>query len=193
MDTYYISGGISGAITNMDTEEAYDHAIKRYMFFRSIDHDIIKISHNTGIEEKKIRLIKQYLFLENIITNEDGEPAPFDPSFAIADSWNRLAFEPKNIKPHDRLLLDHELYEMSLYFQGYSQEEAHELASRKFDYPTASENYYQILREKQKRKPAETPITITSLPRFRRAIKAAIDKIKKEALKLRIDEKNKGR
>ena len=153
------SGGISGAITDIESEEALLHAIKRYMFFRSINYDVDKIAENTGYEKQKIRLIKEYLFFEKIIKNQDGEFVPFDPSFAIASSWDRLTFEPNKIQHHDKILLEHELYEISLYCQGYSQDEAHELATKKFDYKTESLKYYEKLRKSQKKKFKETPIT----------------------------------
>ena len=185
-----ISGGISGAITDIETEEAYIHAIKRYMFFRSIDHDVSKIAKNTGIDEKKIRHIKEYLFFENAITDDNGEPAPFDPNFAIASSWDRLAFEPEKIQPHDLLLLNHELYEMSLYFQGYSQDIAHDIATQKYNYTDESTRFYQKLREKQKRKHKETPITLESLIKFKQIVKNAM-KILKD--KISDKSKHKGR
>lgn len=179
----YISGGISGAITDLESEEAYTHALKRYLFFRTIDHDIDKIAKNTGIDRKKIAHIKSYLFIDNTIVDENGIPAPFDPNFAIAASWDRLAFFPNEIKPHDMILLQHELCEMSLFFQGMNQDEAHIIASEKYNYAKAADDYYAELKLKQKRIHKSTPISIDFLISFKSKIKKMINKMIKKAEK----------
>ncbi len=179
----YISGGISGAITDLESEEAYSHALKRYLFFRTIDYDVDNISKNTGIDKKKIQHIKSYLFLDNTIIDEDGVPAPFDPNFAIASSWDRLAFFPNDIKPHDILLLQHELYEMSLYFQGINQDEAHIKASEQYNYAKAADDFYADLKLKQRRAHKSTPISIDYLISFKSKFKSMIKKILRKAEK----------
>jgi nucleoside-triphosphatase THEP1 len=68
----------------------------------------------------------------------------------MAQSWHRLAFEPKNIQPHDIVMIRHELYEMNLMIQGISYSEAHEQSCKAgYDYPRMSEEYYEQLSEKQ--------------------------------------------
>lgn len=144
-----ISGGISGAITDIESEEAVAHAYKRYGMIRNSHTDIDKISLNTGFLPDKILAIKNYLFMD-IHKLENGYHR-FDPDFAIGESWWRLAFDPDNIKPHDITLLKHEFYEMQLIQMGYEQQEAHNLTEAKgYDYQTESSNYYKALEEKDK-------------------------------------------
>lgn len=182
-DNEYISGGISGAITEVESEEAYLHALKRYVFYRTIDYDVDNISKNNGIDKKKIQHIKSYLFLDNILIGEDGSSSPFEPNFAIVSSWDRLAFSPDEIKPHDILLLQHELYEMSLYFQGVSQHEAHIIASKKYNYTRAASDYYANLKMKQNRVHKFTPITMEFIMSFESKFKAMVKKIIKKTEK----------
>ena len=66
----------------------------------------------------------------------------FDCSFEIAQSWQRLSDENLTIEPHDITLLRHELLEISLVREGLSQNEAHESASKKYDYAEESMMYY---------------------------------------------------
>ena len=157
------SGGISGAITDVESVEAITHAVKRYDFFRSIDYDVENVAKNTGYDYKIIRHIKDYLFNLDTIQDLNGNPMPFEPSFAIAESWNRLAFDRDNIQPHDLLLLKHEAMEMSLYFQGYSQDKAHELTQKKYNYTAATQEYYAHIKETQKRMQPSTPMDYNSL------------------------------
>ena len=178
-----ISGGISGAITEVESEEAYSHALKRYFFFRTIDYDVDNIAKNTGIDKKKVRCIKSYLFLDNVITDDDGFPSPFEPNFAIASSWDRLAFFPKDIKPHDILLLKHELYEMSLYLPGISQNEAHIIASEKFNYAQAASDFYADLKLKQKKLHKTTPLSLNFLMTFKSKFKSMINRFAKKVVK----------
>lgn len=72
----------------------------------------------------------------------------FDPDCAIAQSWQRLMVG-KNIQPHDRTLIEHELYEMRLKEENPTMphNEAHALATKKYDYRTESENYYDNLKK----------------------------------------------
>ena len=155
----YVSGGISGAITNIHTQEAQLHAISAYEAIRNDKHDIEKIAKNTGNDIFKIELIKRYLFHQKH-KKYDGSMGRFDANFYIAQSWHRLAYEPENIQPHDLLLLDHESMEMTLGLQGKSQEEAHKETDKVYNYNQAATAYYNKLRETQKRHPSETPITL---------------------------------
>ena len=80
------------------------------------------------------------------------------PEFFISDativqSWQRLA-EGKEILPHDKTLIFHECYEMKLKADnpGISHDEAHFLATSKYNYQSESRQYYADLRERKKRK-----------------------------------------
>ena len=72
----------------------------------------------------------------------------FDASFEIAESWRRLAFDSDNIKPHDLILLHHELMEMRLVNEGLEQDEAHVITSRKYNYALECFKFYEELRTK---------------------------------------------
>jgi hypothetical protein len=88
-------------------------------------------------------LVKNYLFLD-VHELADGIRR-FDVSFEIAESWRRLAFDPKNIKNHDLTLLNHELLELRLVSDGIPQDEAHLIASKKYNYSRESYEFYQSL------------------------------------------------
>ena len=148
--TYYICGAlVSGAITDPFSDKALNHAEIYYNEIRSMTTDVSRIAANTGYSIHQIRTVKNYAFMdEHELVDGFGR---FDPSFEMAQSWQRLMSRNKNdIQPHDLLMIEHELYESALVSQGYDQDTAHRIASKKYDYTTASENYYKSLREKNK-------------------------------------------
>ena len=64
----------------------------------------------------------------------------------MAQSRERLSRKNgKGIQKHDVLLLYHELTEIGFILQRYSQQEAHDLASKQYDYAKASNEYYKSL------------------------------------------------
>lgn len=71
----------------------------------------------------------------------DGKIACFDASYEMAESWQRL-IDGKAIQPHDLTLLRHEIMERELMEAGYTQDEAHMIVSRKFNYRAESDEYY---------------------------------------------------
>ena len=154
------SGGISGAITNLNSKEARMYAIQAYESIRNNQHDVEKISKNLNIDEGMIRAIKGYLFYKKCAEDENGEKKRFDPSFAIAQSWNRLAYEPENIQEHDKILIQHEIKEIHLITEGMTQSVAHDKTSQEFNYAEAAIQYYEKLREQQKHSHKETPIDL---------------------------------
>ena len=141
---YFISGGISGAITDPYSGRALKHAKLYYDTIRNARDDIVKIARNTGFTEAQIRYVKNYLFLDK--HNLADGFRRFDPSFKIAESWRRLAYDPENIQSHDLTLIKHELSELELVLKGVTQEQAHEIVSRHYDYPRESETFYRNLR-----------------------------------------------
>ena len=56
--------------------------------------------------------------------------------------------------PHDRTLINHELYEMELKSRnpGMPHDEAHALAAQKYNYQSESEAYYAEVRKRNKRR-----------------------------------------
>lgn len=144
---FLISGAISGAITDPNSEAALNHAELYYNEIRKLSTDVTRIAKNLGKSYEQILLVKNYLFMN--AHNLNGEVKLFDPSFEIAESWRRLAFDEKNIQPHDILLIEHELYEMELVSKGHSQSDAHDITNKLYNYTLASRKYYNTLAGKK--------------------------------------------
>ena len=129
---------ISGArITDLNSAEADEFAEMYYEEIRHFSTDSKKIADNLGKEESDIRKIKAYLFEDDSLIDPDtGESRQFDPDCAIAQSWQRL-MNGKDIKLHDKTLIEHELLEMKIKQEnpGIDHVKAHELASEKYNYP----------------------------------------------------------
>ncbi len=93
--------------------------------------DVNRIAENTGWAKERIQEIKKYVFLDK---HDLGDKVDrFDPSYLMAQSWQRL-IDGRNIKPEDWVLLNHEYLELSLVKKGLTQDNAHIIASRKYDY-----------------------------------------------------------
>ena len=123
------TGAISGAL-NPYSKEAEKHAVQYYESVRHMKTDTQKISAATGISRDKIDKIKNHVF----ITEHDllTEHKRFDPSYDMAQSWQRLINGDFN--EQDIVLLKHEYAELRYMEKGYSQDEAHILASKKYNY-----------------------------------------------------------
>lgn len=141
---------ISGArITDLNSAEADEFAEMYYEEIRHFSTDSRKIADNLGKEESDIRKIKAYLFEDDSLIDQDtGESRQFDPDCAIAQSWQRL-MTGKDIKPHDKTLIGHELLEMKIKQENPSIDhvKAHELASKKYNYPKEALEYYGNLKK----------------------------------------------
>lgn len=141
---------VSGArITNLFSKEAEDFANKYYEEIRHFTTDFKKIAKNIGKSESNIRKIKAYLFEENSLYHPDtDEWTKFDPDCAIAQSWQRLMLG-KDIKKHDRTLIEHELYEMELKekYPNISHKDAHRIAEEKYNYSKEAEEYYGSIKK----------------------------------------------
>lgn len=144
---------ISGArITDLNSAEADEFAEMYYEEIRHFSTDSKKIADNLGKEESDIRKIKAYLFEDDSLIDPDtGESRQFDPDCAIAQSWQRL-MNGKDIKPHDKTLIEHELLEMKIKQEnpGIDHVKAHELASEKYNYPKEALEYYGNLKKHKK-------------------------------------------
>lgn len=126
-----ISGGISGALDPFSSE-ADKHAAVYYESVRHMKDDFKTIAKNTGYKEEDVLAIKNYLFNDTHDLGERGK-IRFDSSFQISRTWQRL-IEGKNIKPCDRILIEHELLEKQLVESSLTQDEAHIIASKKYNY-----------------------------------------------------------
>ena len=144
---------ISGArITDLNSAEADEFAEMYYEEIRHFSTDSKKIADNLGKEESDIRKIKAYLFEDDSLIDPDtGESRQFDPDCAIAQSWQRL-MNGKDIKLHDKTLIEHELLEMKIKQEnpGIDHVKAHEFASEKYNYPKEALEYYGNLKKHKK-------------------------------------------
>lgn len=127
-------GAFSGAI-NPQSERASIHAERYYGLVRSMTTDVASISQNTGIKETNIQRVKDHLFMEEHDLGGD-KPQHFYPDYQIAQSWQRL-ISGKGIQKHDIILLKHEYAESRYMSKGLSQQEAHDLANKKYNYKEA--------------------------------------------------------
>lgn len=59
----------------------------------------------------------------------------------MAQTWQRL-IDDRDIQQHDLTLLKHEEMERRLISQGYSQDEAHILASKEYNYAKEAAEFY---------------------------------------------------
>lgn len=123
------TGAISGAL-NPYSKAAEKHAIQYYESVRHMKTDTQRISAATGIGKDKIDKIKNHVFISehDLLTGRKR----FDPSYEMAQSWQRLI--NGNFKEQDIVLLKHEYAELRYMEKGYSQNEAHILASKKYNY-----------------------------------------------------------
>ena len=146
---------ISGArITDIFSDEAEKFAEMYYEEIRSFSTDSRKIAQNLNKDERDIQKIKEYLFEdESLVDSDTGKRRRFDPDCAIAQSWQRLMIG-NDIKPHDRTLIEHELLEMRIKKEnpGIDHQQAHEMASSKYDYPKEVLEYYGNLEKHKKDK-----------------------------------------
>ena len=77
----FITGGISGAITDPYSDDAIRHAEMYYEEIRKNHSDVAKIAHNTSLNYDQVLLIKQYLFFN--VHDLEGGIRRFDASFEI--------------------------------------------------------------------------------------------------------------
>ena len=121
----------SGGITYEDAPEAVRHVEIYYAAVRKMRTDAKKIAKNTGWPKKDIADIKAYVFVDE--HEIYGAVRRFDPSYEMAQSWQRL-IDGKDIKEQDIVLLQHELMELRLLKAGVPLSEAHQQASNAFDF-----------------------------------------------------------
>ena len=141
---------VSGArIINTESAAARAHAERYYGLVRAMSTDVSRIAKNTGFSESLIQKIKNFVFVEE---HDLGGPVPerFAPSFAMAQSWQRLI--SGNPEPHDITLLLHEQMEKALMDSGLSQDDAHIATSEVYNYAKESDDYYAALKENKNRK-----------------------------------------
>lgn len=140
------SWAISGAL-NPDSDRAIAHAERYYEAVRHMKNDVHQIALNTGFDENDIREIKNFIFMEK--HDLGGVVDYFYPDYMMAQSWQRL-IDGKNIQPHDITLLNHERMERQLMKQGHTQNEAHTITSKTYNYSKEAAEYYDKIGEHTK-------------------------------------------
>ena len=145
-----ISGAISGG-RNPHSEEAREHAERYYNLVRSMTTDVKRIAETTGYSEEEIQKIKNYIFIDEHEL-DDGSPGKkrFAPDYMMGESWRRLVLGKP--EPHDLTLIKHELMESKLMEKGLTQDEAHILTSKKYNYNKEAREYYAEIKKNKKRK-----------------------------------------
>lgn len=148
-DDIITSGAVTGALSPKSYEAAA-HAERYYNLVRKMKTDCDKIAENTGFSVDDIKSIKEFIFMQKHDL-EDGKFDYFAPSFEMAESWQRL-IDGKNIQPHDITLLHHEMMERQLMANGFSQSQAHEITSSKYNYQQGVNEYYAEIDKHKKRR-----------------------------------------
>lgn len=140
----------TGAGYSIFSREAKFTAERLYENIRNRKMDCYKISKCTNFSVEQVQIIKNYIFKDShwLFDNGKYKYERFYPSYAIAESWRRLAEGKEDkLQKHDVMLLYHELTEIMLLLQnpGYTQDFAHELANKRYNYQVLSDAYYQKL------------------------------------------------
>lgn len=148
-DDIIASGAVARALSPKSSEVAA-HAERYYDLVRKMKTDCNKIAENTGFSVDDIKSIKELIFMQKHDLG-DGKFDYFAPSFEMAESWQRL-IDGKNIQPHDITLLHHEMMERQLMANGFSQSQAHEITSSKYNYQQGVNEYYAEIDKHKKRR-----------------------------------------
>ena len=94
--------------------------------------DTKRIAENTGWSVEDVQRVKEHVFFNS--HNLGDRVDRFDPSYFIAQSWQRLIQGKGEIKEEDIVLLNHELMERGLEEQGMTYEQAHAETVKLYDY-----------------------------------------------------------
>ncbi len=133
------SGAFYGALNpenEKDFKRCETHAKKYYEEIRRRRTDVSAIAKNTGLDENRVRIVKEHVFINKYGLGEE-EPMNFYPNYDIAVSWQNL-IDGKNISEKDIILLKHEYYEYTLMHEkGMTYVEAHTIAQEKYNYKKA--------------------------------------------------------
>lgn len=111
-----------------------EHAKRYYEHIRnSKPYGIERIAKRADVSAEDILRVRKYLFIDKHNLGEYGIKR-FAPDYYIAESWRRLASSKNEYIAADVTLIRHELAESSYIEQGFSHNEAHRLAEKRFDY-----------------------------------------------------------
>jgi len=130
--TYVPSMSTGAGLAQKGNIEQTRHARTYYdtIANRKSKSDISKIADSSGFSQEQISDIRNHLFIKKHDLG-NGILEQLTPDYRIAQAWHRL--EQGKGNELDILLLNHELYELTLIRdQGYTFDEAHIMASRKY-------------------------------------------------------------
>lgn len=122
---------VSGALDGT-SKEADRHARQYYNAVRKMKTDCLRISENVGWKQSAIERVKNHIFFDEHVIY--GEKSRFDPSYYMAQSWQRLIQGGKHVREQEHVLLKHEYLEAILEAKGMPHEKAHSIAQAKHNY-----------------------------------------------------------
>lgn len=126
------SGIMNTGALNGYSKRADKHAVQYYESVRHMKTDTKRIAENTGWSVEDVQKVKEHVFFN---THDLGEKIDrFDPSYFIAQSWQRLIQGKDEIREEDIVLLNHELMERRFEEQGMTYGQAHAEAQKFFNY-----------------------------------------------------------
>ncbi len=125
--------GASGAIPRSDIARQENHAKLYYEEVRRRTSDVAAIAKNSGMPVEDIMKIKLHVFFNKYDLGLN-EPSSFDPSYDMAESWQRL-IDGKDIRDMDEIMLKHELMKYELMnVQGLDYRTAHNMSETAYNY-----------------------------------------------------------
>ena len=146
-DSGIMSSGVASGARNHNGKAADKHAEKYYRLVRSMTTDVKKIARTTGYSEKEIQEIKNFIFMDKHDLG-GNKPEYFKPDYMMAESWQRLI--QGTPKEHDLTLIRHEIMEKDLMKKGLSQEEAHKITSKSYNYGKEADEFYGKIKKYKK-------------------------------------------
>lgn len=119
----------TGSRTVIDWLKRDDKAEEYYNSIRKSNSDIDRIAQNTGFSKEDIMAIKEHVFFNSHIF--DNEIGKFDADYDMAVAWQRLI--NGNYEERDIVLLYHELLESEVEKKyNLTYREAHKIAEEKY-------------------------------------------------------------
>lgn len=95
------------------------------------------VADHTGFSKRSVEQVYEHMFTSKH-KFEEGPIRQFDPSYDMAQSWQRLiSKDNKSIRKSDILMLEHEMFESILMKDGLTYEKAHLETSKIYDYARA--------------------------------------------------------
>ena len=130
-----------GALNSINDEKGTkrkEHAEKYYAFIRNSDRNLnIKaMVENTGVDKEIVESAYSHVFETK--HNLSAGYTYFDPSYDMAQSWQRMR-NGTGIRPYDIILLKHENLESKIWKEHptWTYDQAHAEANKTYDYWSA--------------------------------------------------------